>query len=765
MKVIYILLLCLLSLFANADNVKTIDLSFDVKDFNLARDERGLLEISSTKYLVSYGDDVTEPGLPLVGIKVAIPNGSEFQSLSMTGSKQILQTNVLIKSNPLPEPTNAVPSPSASTTPNYNNKVYPDNTVKYVSTNTMDGYTIICFLVSPFEYDATIGELRFYENISIQINLANSKSASFSSPFIGKNVGHWIKQLVINPEDVEDPTPSGASPKATTSLSPAGSVDYLIITADSLVSSFDELVEWKRTKGIRTEVISIDSIDQNYSDSTIQLKIKNCLYDYYVNRGLKYVLLGGDDTIVPVQYCYARVVTSEGILSITNMPSDLYYACFGGSFNWDDNGNSIYGEVADNIDFSPSIYVSRLPIRTQEHITAFLNKLICYEKNPLSKPWHDNILMAGVKLKKKLTTGQSDAEVKADNLYINYILPYWSGSRVKFFDTYTDFPNGASYQLTADNLQTQLQQGYTFMDMGTHGTQESWALENNSSYYKTTALSLQNEGFTIISTVACSTNAFDYSGVLNTDPCLSEAFIRNPNSGVVAYLGCSKEGWTARSDTTLNSTLQYSYSYEAEFYKKIFNNTKRFHNYAEIVAIAKMQKISSCGSNNANRWLQLGLNPLGDPEMPIYTQTPIEFASCAISFIESGIAVSTGTDSCTICVMSTEDNGASYYDVRNYVSSAIFQGINQDVTVCITKHNYVPKIMEVRPVINIQNEHILDSKLYVADKVNVGSHVTDSIPIGNVVFEGGTTKIKANSVRLMPGTRVNTGAQLKIINN
>ena len=759
MKVIYILLLCLLSLFANADNVKTIDLSFDVKDFNLARDERGLLEISSTKHIVSYGDDVTEPGLPLVGIKVAIPNGTEFQSLSITGSKQILQTNVLVNSNPMPEPTNAIPSPSASTVPNYKNKIYPDNTVKYVSTNTMDGYRMICFLVSPFEYDATKGELCFYENISIQINLANSKSASFcSSPFVGKNAKHWIKQLVINPEDVEDLTPSGASPKIMTSLSPTGPVDYLIITADSLLSSFDELVEWKRTKGIRTEVISIDSIDHNYTGNTIQLKIKNCLYDYYVNRGLKYVLLGGDDTIVPVQYCYAKVNTP-----ITNMPSDLYYACFGDSLNWDGNGNGIYGEVADSIDFSPSIYISRLPIRTQEHVSAFLNKLICYEKNPLSKPWHNNILMAGARFGGNLIgeQQQSDAEAKADSLYDNYISPYWSGSRVKFFDTYTDFPGGASYQLVTDSLQTQLQKGYTFMDMGTHGTQERWDLENNYTYTKTNASSLQNNGFTIIATVACLTNAFEHSSVNIPDPCLSEAFIRNPNSGVVAYLGCSREGWSKHGSNLLDG----SYSYEKEYYKSLFNNSKRFHNYAEIVAISKMQKINGCGSDGKDRWLQLGLNPLGDPEMPVYTQTPVEFDSCAISFIESGIAVNTGTDNCTICVMSTEDNGASYYDVRNYVGSALFYGIDQDITVCITKHNYVPKIVNIRPVINIQNEHILDSRLYIADKVNIGSHVTDSIPIGNVVFESGTTKIKANSVRLMPGTRVNTGAQLKVINN
>ena len=755
MKVIHILMFCLLSLYANADNVKTIDISFDVKDFKMTRNESGLLGISSTKYPISYGNDVTEPGLPLVGIKVAIPNGSVFQGLSMTGSKQVLQTNVLVAANPLVFPTNVTPPPSSPAIPDYKNKVYPSNIVKYVSTNTMDGYTMTCFLISPFEYDASKGELRFYERISMQINLSNAKSGLLSSsPFIGKNAKHWIKQLVINPEDVEDPMPSEAFPQIKASISPTDSVDYLIITSSSLSSSFDDLVAWKRTKGIRTEVISIDSIDHQYTDGTIQLKIKNCLHDYKENRGLKYVLLGGDNTIVPVQYCFAEVMNSEDSLSITNMPSDLYYACFGGSFDWDGNGNGIGGEVADSIDFAPSIFVSRLPIRTQEHITAYLEKLLCYEKDPLSKPWHDNILMAGCQLDKKPVGEHSDAEVKADSLYNNIIHPYWSGNRVKFFDTYTDFPGGEDYPLNVDNFQTQLQKGYSFIEMGTHGEEKEWSLENNEFYRDTVASKLQNEGFTIITTVACLTNAFDSSHVNFPDPCLSEVFIRNPNSGVVAYLGCSREGFTSTGDSTLTN----SYSYEKDFYKNLFYNSKRFRNYAEIVAIAKIQNINSCGTDGEDRWIQLGLNPVGDPEMPIYTYTPVEFDNCAISFIDSGIAVNTGTDSCTICVMSTADNGATYYDVRNYVSSAVFPNIDREVSVCITKHNYVPKIVIAGPVINIQNENILDSRTYVANSVNIGTHVTDSKPIGNVVLEGGTTQIRANSVKLMPGTLVKQGS-------
>ena len=115
--------------------------------------------------------------------------------------------------------------------------------------------------------------------------------------------------------------------------------------------------------------------------------------------------------------------------------------------------------------------------------------------------------------------------------------------------------------------------------------------------------------------------------------------------------------------------------------------------------------------------------------------------------------------------MSTADNGASYYDVRNYVSSAVFPNIDVEVSICITKHNYVPKVVIAGPVINIQNENIGDSRTYVADSVKIGTHVTDLKPLGNVVLEGGTTHIRAKTVKLMPGTLVKRGSQLKINNN
>ena len=50
--------------------------------------------------------------------------------------------------------------------------------------------------------------------------------------------------------------------------------------------------------------------------------------------------------------------------------------------------------------------------------------------------------------------------------------------------------------------------------------------------------------------------------------------------------------------------------------------------------------------------------------------------------------------------MSTSDKGMSYYNVINDVKSATFDTLIDSLTVCITKQNYIPKIVtcDIRPV-------------------------------------------------------------------
>lgn len=52
-----------------AGNVKKISVTFNKNDFTLSMNSRGLLDIISNKQVASYGEDISEPGLPLISIE------------------------------------------------------------------------------------------------------------------------------------------------------------------------------------------------------------------------------------------------------------------------------------------------------------------------------------------------------------------------------------------------------------------------------------------------------------------------------------------------------------------------------------------------------------------------------------------------------------------------------------------------------------------------------------------------------------------------
>jgi hypothetical protein len=50
-------------------------------------------------------------------------------------------------------------------------------------------------------------------------------------------------------------------------------------------------------------------------------------------------------------------------------------------------------------------------------------------------------------------------------------------SKVSFYDTGTDFPEGANYDFNATNIQKELSKGYTFVNEDSHGNYSFWETE------------------------------------------------------------------------------------------------------------------------------------------------------------------------------------------------------------------------------------------------------------------------------------------------
>lgn len=108
----------------------------------------------------------------------------------------------------------------------------------------------------------------------------------------------------------------------------------------------------------------------------------------------------------------------------------------------------------------------------------------------------------------------------------------------------------------------------------------------------------------------------------------------------------------------------------------------------------------------------------------------------------------------------------SFYDhITDKVEShsgniaTFFTSHPMNVSVCVSGHNRIPFISYGSKTgdIYIQNETVTGNREYNGNIVKIGSNVTDSIPTGEVRFEGGRIKIDCKSVLIQPGTTIHKG--------
>lgn len=745
-RIIVYLLFISCCIVVNATNTKQISICFNEKDFSFINDSNEQIQIISHNVQAFYENDSEIPALPFVVVNVLIGDNYQYKDFTYSQDYKIVLSNVNLAHNPLLRIGNDT-SRIKKCISNYKLSLYPDSIVSYMKTNIVDGYRYLSFKVWPYIYDAKLKTLIFNKNIYMEINLdQNKKKSATIEEYKGKTMRDAVKNLIINKEDINSLYPisnSGLTRTTNTNIP----FDYIIITRDSLKSSFGPLAKWKTVKGIRTKIITIEEIDSNYNKPTPQLRIKQCLQDYYNNHGMQYALLGGDETIVPVQYCRAQNGNKDIL-----MPTDLFYCNFNNPFDWNANGNDSIGEDEDNVNLAPEIFLTRTAIRTSQQANIFVTKILDYEQNPPVENWNNNILMCGSHLTENL---DSEAFDKGETIFSESISPYWDGGRMRFYDYNTDIDFDMS-NYTSFNLQKAFSTGFPFIDVIGHGNEYCWRIGDgyyDYPYYNIQAQQLHNNHPTIITTSSCTTNGFD-----KYEPCLSEAFIRNPNSGVVAYLGCSDE-----SIVFMGPTLGPAESYCAEFYKKLFSDDTSYCNYGRIVANIKLQNVPVADFFEAYRWTIFGMNPIGDPEMPIYQSTPKRFDNVDLMIYNNNLYLTLLTENnYEVTITGKNMDGSDYY--LHTGTDEIIQGIPNQATICITKPGYVPYVCyRDGDNIYIQNQTFTGRQIISGTNTIIGNNVSDIVNNKGVVIKSGTTEILMdNTTTIRNDFEVIKGATLTI---
>ncbi len=398
---------------------------------------------------------------------------------------------------------------------------------------------------------------------------------------------------------------------ASVALCQNGSEQYLLITRESLKASFLPLVDRRVSQGMDGALITVEEIESNleYSGVDIQERIRDCIRRHYDPSRPMYLVLGGDEHVVPVRYCQT---TSDGGL----VPVDLYYADMDGT-RWDADGDRIYGEIGDVevAELTPELCFGRIPICKPEEVDAYFAKIIRYESIDPNE-FIDSLLLlsgSGYELCYEGPTRPaayrdhepvSQKEVEMSNRFLDIVQLYWQpGVLSRLFDTNTDWDVSqfGDYPITWKNVLGTLDKGFHYVYYWQHSNSRLWTFRDEDAgcvFNLWHGYRLTNAFPSIVFARGCGTAFYDNG---DADESLCEALIRNGNGGAVVLFGHARSaGGSPHWDQILRNTF-------AESHRRI-----GAAHQACLLALAS-QKVS-------NPWHQYIFLLLGDPALPLHRQ-------------------------------------------------------------------------------------------------------------------------------------------------
>jgi hypothetical protein len=326
-------------------------------------------------------------------------------------------------------------------------------------------------------------------------------------------------------------------------------------------------------------------------------------------QGGRYVLLAGDETVVPVRYAYPYDVAE--IPDITMLQAcDLYYADLTG--RWDVDGDGTFGERdIDSADVEADLIVGRLPLANAVQFDAYIDKLIAYEENP--------------------GHGEFDYLTRAFFFSSDQMRDYSGGGqhgRIAqafpphfFVDTATgveitrgDDPSPAN--LSAPELESTMAEGSGVVNVIAHGTTHRFEVRTSGynnfpkSFFVSDSMqttqgrlsSFNADGKTgLFYSLACNNGAFDLD-VAGEAPNVAVALLAAEDAGAVVAVAYSRWGWVGSSHLLQRAFFDSLFAHPDLPAAEAFYSSKlQFEYYRD---------------------LAYGLNFLGDPTLRIYTNLP-----------------------------------------------------------------------------------------------------------------------------------------------
>ncbi|MEW6686838.1 MAG: C25 family cysteine peptidase [Candidatus Edwardsbacteria bacterium] len=215
--------------------------------------------------------------------------------------------------------------------------------------------------VYPCRFNPSTGVIKAYSQITVEISYSGTSNINILPGYpsaVSQQYSRMYRSLILNYKKI------GIAISMTYTMP-----KYLIIVADNYYTTIQDLLFWKKKKGIDISVVKQSAIVGTYgSDDTVQ--IRDYIKNQYQTGGLDYVLLVGDAPDGNAQ-----------IGSTSRIPTFLFPPPTG--YSGYSYGDHYYACVAGADDY-PDIAIGRLSVANIADVTNMINKIFAYERIPAS---------------------------------------------------------------------------------------------------------------------------------------------------------------------------------------------------------------------------------------------------------------------------------------------------------------------------------------------------------------------------------------------
>lgn len=634
-------------------------LSFDPSQFEFSV-ENGFDRVRGIE--MSATTDTGAPELPVKSLNFIIPNGSKVQNIEIVSFSltPVAGTYNIYPAQP-PIPLGIHHPPPAWVPPDTiiysKDALYPDSTpIFVVHQGHYDGQPIVTIAVYPLLYNPIKDTLYLVQSVTFRFRF---ESAPFSiSPQIR---GARIQQLYLNglktsvfnswEVDAFYTPPNQVVPDEQ--LGRLGYPEVIIITAPACTSAYRPLADWLTQKGMLCFIRATDWVYQNFDGDWDSIpgssypgehigddaaKIKEYLRALYLTNGLAFAILGGvlqptnPDKSFPIRYCWSPLPPYYNA-GMSSIPTELYFQDFTG--NWEVDNDGLIGERNDDRpDYFEEIYIGRVPAWDLEQSASWVEKRLVYERAPVNKELMTQSLW--------LTQGY-EYPINFPGLMeeaITHFPVQFTQRRV------IDHPcNEGNHTLMTDTLTM----GYGILSTYGHGAPDAQRVRvaDGRHFYSWERDNLPYLGeprninkFYVTYSIGCENAWYDTSTYLDGPcypwtangpyPCIAEAFVSfyrwpepSPNGyppfNAVAFLGNTRYGWGG-----------WSPQMHRNFIDRLFY-------YDTLLGIAEAK--ARYDPYLLWEYVLYSHNLFGSPEMPVWTEIPLDLVVEHIDAIPVNIPI------------------------------------------------------------------------------------------------------------------------------